>query len=154
MPAWLAPSLHTLRIAFLNAGAWCGIEWLRGTLLTGFGWNGLGVALHDNLAMIQAAELVGVTGLAFPLVVAGVVGTATIARFASEMRDRRTLRPHLDFAVAMVIVISMFLFGLKRLTAERGETVDVRAVLIQLNIPIDKKWDANNVRATLENLDS
>lgn len=154
LPKWLAPSLHTLAIAFVNAAAWCGIEWLRGTLLTGFGWNGLGVALHDNLAMIQAAELVGVTGLAFTIVFASCVGLATIARFAGEIRNRNTLRPHLDFAVAISLVIGQFLFGLNCVTGDRApsqdETVEVRAVLIQLNLSIKEKWDRDRVLKIIE----
>jgi len=154
LPKWLAPSLHTLAVAFLNASAWCGIEWLRGTLLTGFGWNGLGVALHDNLAMIQAAELVGVTGLAFTIVFASCVAVATIARFVGEIRNRSTLRPHLDFAVAISLVIGQFLFGLGCVTGDHihneDDTVEVRAVLIQLNLSIKEKWDSQRVLEIIE----
>lgn len=155
LPKWLAPSLHTLRIAFLNAAAWCFIEWLRGTLLTGFGWNGLGVALHDHLALIQAAELVGVTGLAFPIVFAASVAIATIARFIGEIRDRNTLRPHLDFAVAIALVIAQFIFGLRCLTRDRSsdETVEVRAVLIQLNFSIKEKWSGDYAMEILRSYD-
>lgn len=149
LPKWLAPSLHTLRIAFLNAAVWCFIEWLRGTLLTGFGWNGLGVALQDSLPLIQAAELVGVTGLAFPIVFGNCVGLATIARFVGEIRNRSTLRPHLDFAVAVALVIAQFLFGLRCMTRERGETIAVRAVLIQLDYSIKEKWTENSAMEIL-----
>ena len=34
-----------LRGAFCHAAVWAGLEWLRGWLFTGFGWNGLGYAV-------------------------------------------------------------------------------------------------------------
>jgi apolipoprotein N-acyltransferase len=44
-------SLESLRSAGLTAGAWVACEWLRGMIFTGFGWNGLGVALHQNVVL-------------------------------------------------------------------------------------------------------
>ncbi len=43
--------------AFINAAAWVGIEWLRGWVFTGFGWNGLGVAFHETPVLAQATDL-------------------------------------------------------------------------------------------------
>ena len=47
-------------------------EWVRGWLFSGFGWNGLGVALHGNWLLIQIAEFSGVTGLSFVIAFANV----------------------------------------------------------------------------------
>ena len=40
-------------------------EWLRGTILTGFPWNSLGMALGDHLAFAQIASFIGLNGLTF-----------------------------------------------------------------------------------------
>lgn len=40
-------------------------EWLRGHVLTGFPWNGLGYALAYDTVFMQSAALIGVTGLGF-----------------------------------------------------------------------------------------
>lgn len=133
-------SIHTLTCAFLNASCWVALEWLRGWLMTGFGWNGLGVAFHDNLTLIQAADLVGVTGLAFmPLFVNAVLVT-TVKRFHLEIKTRR-MRPHLDFGVALLLVTGVFLYGLGHSLAPPPAGRDLRLVLVQLNIPQDEKWD-------------
>src|SRR5690606_18343918 len=58
-------SLLNLRVAAAGAAAWTALEWVRGWLFTGFGWNTLGVAFHQNLAFIQIAEYTGVAGLTF-----------------------------------------------------------------------------------------
>ncbi len=64
-------SLAVLRVAFLNGAAWCGLEWLRGIVFTGYGWNGLGVALKEHLVLVQFAEVIGITGYGFVLMFAG-----------------------------------------------------------------------------------
>ena len=46
-----------LRVAFWRAAAWTAQEWVRAWLFGGFGWNGLGVALHSIWLLIQIAEI-------------------------------------------------------------------------------------------------
>ena len=58
-------STNNLRLAFILAAAWTTVEWLRGWVFSGFGWNDLGVALHGNWPLIQITEFTGVAGLSF-----------------------------------------------------------------------------------------
>ena len=58
-----AVSFRSLRFAFACAAVWTGLEWLRGWLFTGFGWNTLGVAFHETPVIAQAADLFGSLGL-------------------------------------------------------------------------------------------
>ena len=67
-------SFRVMRFAIMHASLWVVLEWLRGWLMTGFAWNGLGVAFHEVPVMMQVAELVGVTGIAFfPMLLASVI---------------------------------------------------------------------------------
>src|SRR5207248_1838487 len=59
-PKTFTTSWRNLLVAFLAACAWVTHEWMRGWLFSGFGWNGLGVALHAEWPMIQIAEFTGV----------------------------------------------------------------------------------------------
>ncbi|HQZ28759.1 MAG TPA: hypothetical protein PK648_11470, partial [Verrucomicrobiales bacterium] len=92
-------SFSVLLVAFLNGAAWCGLEWLRGILFTGFGWNGLGIALKNQLLLVQFADVIGITGYGFVLMFCGVIGYCTLVRLGLEARERRRLRPHFDFAI-------------------------------------------------------
>ncbi len=137
----LTPSLHSLWIAFLNAACWVTMEWLRGTLFTGFGWNGLGVALHGSPHLIQIADLVGVTGVAFLPMFVTCVLVATVARFKAEVGKGR-LRPHLDFAAAMALLIFTLFYGLT--TPSRhpvDDPVELRTALVQGNVSMDIRWN-------------
>ena len=83
---WLS-SLHNLWLAFILAAGWTGLEWVRSWMFSGWGWNGLGIPLHDILPIIQIAEITGVAGLSFVVAFANVIGVATVRRFhASRAR--------------------------------------------------------------------
>lgn len=133
-------STAVLKSAFLCGAAWCGLEWLRGLVFTGFGWNGLGVALADQLLLVQFADVIGVTGYGFVMMFAGIVAFATVVRLSLEVRDRNRVRPHLDFAVGVAMIIGLFFYGVDRINRAPEESVDVRARVMQLNVPLEDKW--------------
>ncbi|PYL78010.1 MAG: hypothetical protein DMF27_04825, partial [Verrucomicrobia bacterium] len=64
---WLS-SGHNFFLALCLTAAWVALEWTRGWLMSGFGWNGLGIALHGTWPLIQIAEFTGVAGVTFLVV--------------------------------------------------------------------------------------
>ncbi len=140
----VAPSLEVLRMAALNGAAWCGLEWLRGVLLTGFSWNGLGVALHDYLMLIQITDIIGVAGLSGIIMFANCIALATVIRLVREFQERKRMRPHLDFAIGMGVIIGVFLYGFKQVTGPPPESTEIHAAIIQLNTPIDDKFSGDS----------
>lgn len=140
--SWITSSMESLRSCFLSAAAWTGSEWLRGIVFTGFGWNGLGVGLHQNLVLTQIADVVGVTGLAFLPMFVACIGFNTLLRVAWTYKGtaRRTFRA--DFSIAMILILAVVLHGWQRMNEPMpGEaTVPVRTVLVQQNIPQAVKW--------------
>jgi apolipoprotein N-acyltransferase len=136
-----AQSASSLKFAFITAAAWVGLEWLRGWLFTGFGWNGLGVTFHDTPVLAQAADLIGVTGLAFTPVFLSAVIIQTGRRLFTEAQTGK-FRPRLDFAVAALLLATQFCYGVWRLRDVQGwDTQRVRILLVQENIPQTIKWD-------------
>ncbi len=146
----LGDSLLSLKFAFINAAAWVSLEWLRGWIFTGFGWNGLGVAFHETPVLAQAADLVGVTGLAFVPVLMSAVIVQTAARLRSEAASGK-LKPRLDFSVAALLLAVQFCYGVWRAKEVNSwESERVRILLVQGNIPQDIKWDPNSVADILQ----
>lgn len=133
-------SLDVLKVAFFNGAAWCGLEWLRGVAFTGFGWNGLGVALKDHLLLVQFADVIGITGYGFVMMFAGIIGFATLVRLGLEVRERKRLRPHLDFALGVAMIIGLFLYGIPKISVGPKESIDIHARVMQLNIALEDKW--------------
>jgi apolipoprotein N-acyltransferase len=144
---------RSLRIAFCHGAVWAGLEWLRGWLFTGFGWNGLGVAFHETPVIAQSADLLGVAGLSMLLVFFQAVLVQAGRRILLGARDG-VGRMRLDFAAAVAVVGLLICYGIARMALEgRGDSVRVKALLVQLNIPQDAArvlWEAHEVHMAYE----
>lgn len=130
-----AVSFRSLRFAFACAAVWTGLEWLRGWLFTGFGWNTLGIAFHETPVIAQAADLFGALGLSIlPIFLQAVIVQAG-RRLAAGARQGK-LRPHFDFGIAALLMAGVASYGIYRIsTVGKGESIRLRALLVQLNIP-------------------
>src|SRR5215467_4014282 len=137
-------STSNLRLAFILAAAWTTLEWLRGWVFSGFGWNGLGIALHDNWPLIQITELTGVAGLSFMVVFGNVIVITTAYRLVVEARTR-VMRPHFDFTVTMAAIVGVLIFGL-RATQVSLSAKPLRVAAVQSNVPQNQKFDPEFTR--------
>jgi apolipoprotein N-acyltransferase len=138
-------TVESLRCALLCAAAWCATEWLRGWVLTGFGWNGLGVALHKNWSLIQIADTVGVSGLAFLPVFIACVGWVNVQRLVRHWAGMSTVRARLDFTLALVLLLACALHGTWQLRKpSHPNDIPVRALLVQPNIAQVTRWTADS----------
>jgi apolipoprotein N-acyltransferase len=137
-------STSNLRLAFVLAAVWTTLEWLRGWVFSGFGWNGLGVALHDNWPLIQITELTGVAGLSFLVAFANVIVITTAYRLVVEARTR-VMRPHFDFTVTMAGIVGVLIFGI-RAAQVAPTTKPLRVAAVQSNVPQNQKFDPDFTR--------
>ena len=138
--AWWPSTLHSLTCSFLAAAAWVACEWLRSTtVFTGFGWNGLGVAMHGMLPLIQAADLVGVFGLSFLPVFVACTAWNTMTRLILAYRGEGTCKTRLDFTVALILMLLTGSYGILKLKEQKDQEADaitVRTVLVQPNVSL------------------
>jgi len=137
-------STNNLLLAFLVAAAWVTQEWLRGWVFSGFGWNGLGVALHGNWPLIQIAEFTGVAGLSFMVAFANVIAVTTVRRLVLEV-STRTVRPHFDLTLTLATIVGVLTFGL-RATQVSPPTKPLRVAAVQSNVPQNQKFDPQFTR--------
>src|SRR2546422_7940318 len=66
------------------AALWVALEWLRGHLFSGFPWALLGYSQYHTLSVIQIADVTGVYGVSFLLVLVN----ALVARFVEALASR------------------------------------------------------------------
>ena len=130
---------RNLLAAFLAASAWATHEWVRGWLFSGFGWNGLGVALHQNWPVIQIAEFTGAIGLSFAVVFTNVIAVCIPFRLFTEARTHR-MRPHFDLTLTMIGLVALFAFGLHAVQNQSAGK-PLRVAAIQTNIPQEQKFE-------------
>lgn len=115
------------------AGAWCLAEWLRGSLLTGFPWNPLGIALLGDFAHPGPAALAPWLGTYGLSALAAALG-ATIALgwhlWASSQR-----RPIAFNALALILIPFALVAAVMALPAPAPQSSPRAFTLIQPNIP-------------------
>lgn len=149
-------SLRSLGYSALLGGFWCGLEWVRGWLMTGFGWNGLGVTFAKNLILAQNAEYVGVIGLSFLPVFLSAVAVQTARRFYQQFQANEVKMLHWDFATALLVIMLSFTSGTIRLSSvTNAPKIEGRVLMVQQDIPqfADKVlWEPSEIVAGFEEL--
>lgn len=145
--------LRSLFNAFTHATIWAGLELARGWVFTGFGWNGLGIAFHDTLVISQAADILGVAGLALVLVFFQCVLVQVGHRMMKTGTDGMR-RPRWDFAATALMVGLLLAYGILRIAGESGkESIPLKALLVQINIPHEGArvlWEGERVHMAYE----
>jgi apolipoprotein N-acyltransferase len=136
---WLS-SRRNLATGIIAAAAWVALEFLRGHVFTGFGWNALGIAFHANIPLIQLTSLTGVGGLSFLAVLTSAIGVATVRRLQLEARGGGKIRAHFDFTLTLALVVLSFGYGIRHLGPAEPVT-PLRVAAVQPSIPQNEKWN-------------
>jgi len=133
---------HALR-PLLFAVVFCGFEWLRGTILTGFPWNPAGAAWAAGSAASQFAAAAGVYGLSLIT----VAGACLIAPLFGPGR----LKSRVGAAVLGGCLIgAMVIGGAYRLSMAQPEASDTTVRIVQADVEQQAKWDAANFEAIVQ----
>ena len=118
---------------------WVCLEYLRAHLLTGFGWAFLGYSQYLNLPIIQIADLFGVYGVSFLI----MIGNVSIYSLFSEDREKhKKISPYFCFLFSVLCFLFSLSYGYYKiyLSAIRSPLSAIRISLIQGNVPQELKW--------------
>jgi len=135
-----------LMIAFV----WVSLEYIRAKFLTGFPWCLLGYSQFGHLTLIQIADLTGVYGLSFLILLFNALIHFVIFDHSSK-GGRKILRPEIP-----VVLLTLFLslaYGHSRLSGDagRGEGKNsISVAIIQGNVDQSVKWDPRYKDETVE----
>lgn len=131
---WSPGAGRLFALAFGLAAA----EWLRGHLFTGFPWNTLGMALGQNLWLMQGAAYLGLYGLT----ILAIVIAASPATLATGETTARRWGPGM---VAFLALVVLGLLGAARVPPGPDPLVaGVRLRLVQPNLNQDAKFRPEN----------
>jgi len=140
-PVWF----RSLGAVFLSAAAWVGMEWLRGTLFTGFGWNAFGVSFYQDLPLIQFADITGVAGLSFLGVMTSCMAALAFQRMLQQKKvkvvTKNLCHIHADVALVLILVLAAFVYGMLEVTRSLPPQERLSVAAVQGNIPQNHKWD-------------
>ena len=145
-----------LRIMLVMPAAWVSVEWLRGTIFTGFPWLTLGYA-HSDSPLAGYAPVFGVYGVSLVAAVsAGVLAYTSINLLRGPIAVWRGTRFRASFfrgvRIPLLILVVLWIGGaaLRTIawTQPHGEPFSV--ALVQGNIAQNLKFNEDALVGTLE----
>ena len=128
---------------------WVSLELLLTYFLTGFPWGVLGYSQYLNLPVIQIADVTGVYGISFVIVVVN----AGIYRVIERYLEGLSFRHGRSIWVALFVFLTAIGYGywrLEQLEAARNQALPLRVGIVQGNIDQDQKWDPEYQRGTVD----
>jgi apolipoprotein N-acyltransferase len=121
-----------VRCALLVAAMWCGLEWLRGSYSLfgahGLPWLYVGYSQTPALPLCQIADITGVYGVSFWVVLINAVGAICWIDRANLAKSRNAQKLLLGVTA---VVTSYGLFRINQHTTRQGPTV----LVVQCNYP-------------------
>ncbi|MDT8377638.1 MAG: apolipoprotein N-acyltransferase [Desulfotignum sp.] len=153
----LAP--HPALMPLAAAALWTGLEWVRSCLFTGFPWGLLGYSQAGNRWMIQMADVTGVYGVSFLLVLCSAM---TAMGWQYIMAKQRSGYPgnsasgipfFIGFGYTLMLLAAAYGYAMFRLPDLEKKVVqapEIRLAIIQGNIAQGMKWDMAFRKNTIE----
>ena len=132
---------------FLAPIIWVALEYLRTYLLSGFPWVLLGYSVYKRPMLTQFADITGVYGQSFLIVLVNAVFYSMYEYFKGNMGRKRIREASFAYAIIGLVVfygVTTLKDGIK----EPAKTVKV--ALTQGNIDQDIKWNTSYRRKTME----
>ncbi|HTG02121.1 MAG TPA: apolipoprotein N-acyltransferase [Nitrospirota bacterium] len=129
----VAAHLRRVRPALFFIAApvvWTALEFARAHLFTGFPWLLIGCSQYRSLPLIQIADLTGIYGVSFLIVLVN-------ASIADAIGGKKTLRP-LAIAAACLAAVLIYGYGKLRVPEQSG---GLTISLVQANVEQHRKWD-------------
>jgi apolipoprotein N-acyltransferase len=117
---------------FVTAPAlWTALELARTYVFSGFPWSLLGYSQYQMLPVIQVADITGVYGVSFLIV---LVNTAVSEYLMNRKR-------YFGIVVTLVAMVLTLGYGFIKLRTPEGDS-RITVSVVQGNIEQDKKWDS------------
>lgn len=115
--------LRDVACAVISAVFWCGLEYLRSVLFTGFGWNCIGASQFENLPLMQLACAGGVYAVSFPVALMNAAVAGTSVRLWRKLRTGgvRGRGFNADLTVALVLLLVCLAWGFRNVSRMRAE---------------------------------
>ena len=125
-------SKYDVEYAPYIACAWVATEFLRTHLFTGFPWALLGYSQSSNLPVIQIADVTGVYGVSFLII---------LVNFSLYLLLRKAPGKFYLFFVMLAIFQLVMMYGRNSLNQTVPPGYGLKVAAIQGNIPQGEKWD-------------
>ena len=124
---------------------WICLGYGKSFIFTGFPWENLGYSQYLNTYLIQFADVFGVPGLSFLIILVN----ATVF----EVVSRKSKKAYIAAGMVLLIMAGIYLYGffrLEKVNAVVEKSPEMSVSLIQGNIDQSVKWDKHYKKETLD----
>jgi apolipoprotein N-acyltransferase len=128
---------------FKVAGLWVVLEFVRANILTGFPWCLVGHTQYLNLPVIQIADLVGVYGITFIIIIVNSSIYTLLFR-----RSPKAIA--MEIPVSFALLALTLAYGYERLSEADGRGAAMKVAIAQGNIDQSLKWNPAYQARSLE----
>jgi len=128
---------------FLLPSVWVVLEFIRAHLFTGFDWVSLGHSQYKNLPIIQIADMTGVFGVSFVVVMVNVALKELIVVNFIQKTPEAQKRLSVLMGTTAIVVAGVLGYGTLRLSPSahpHQSATRLSVAVIQANIPQEEKW--------------
>jgi apolipoprotein N-acyltransferase len=136
---------------------WVVLELIRTHLFTGFPWALLGYSQYRTLSVIQVADLAGVYGVSFLIVLVNVWASMVVQGVWALISPAalRVSIPWVRASLALVFVVAAVAYGHWRLIPHPHLFSEhtLKIGLVQPNVDQGRKWDVAFRRETIDRLE-
>ena len=129
---------------FLFPSVWVVCEFLRAHLFTGFDWASLGHTQYTNLPIIQIADMTGVFGVSFIVMMVNVLIKELLTASFVDKTPQAQKTLNLSMWTTVVSVVCVLGYGMFRLDPSHDQNrsnSNYTIAVIQANIPQEAKWE-------------
>ncbi|OPY82398.1 MAG: Apolipoprotein N-acyltransferase [Smithella sp. PtaU1.Bin162] len=133
-----------ISLCFAAPALWICLEYCKSYFLTGFPWENLGYSQYLNNYLIQFADVFGVFGISFLIVLANA------ALF--EVVSKRSKKEFIFLAAVALIIISVLVYGVNRskyVEEYLRKAKGIEVSLVQGNIDQSVKWNEKFQKETI-----
>lgn len=122
---------------FVLASVWVALEFARAHLLSGFGWVLLGHSQYKNLLLVQIADITGVYGVSFLVVLVNLLVFESL-KMAINRESNRSIRQAQYVVIALLLAALAYGFFVLTRPHAWGS---IKVGVVQPNIPQSIKWE-------------
>jgi apolipoprotein N-acyltransferase len=129
---------------FIAPALWICLEYGKSHLFSGFPWENLGYSQYQNQYLIQFADIAGVFGLSFLIVL--------VNASLFELVTKRSKKEFISVAVVILIIACTIIYGVnrsKQVNAAMENAPKIKVSLIQGNIDQSIKWNDDFQKETI-----
>ncbi len=130
---------------------WVSLELLRNYLFTGSPWLLLGYSQYRYLTIIQIADITGVYGVSFIIVLVNILLFELIDLYLQREVKKFPLMAVITTSTVMIVILFYGHWKLSKLQTPNSKLqTSIKVALIQGNIPQEIKWDETYERSTID----